>query len=131
MYFAELVIDWSNDNSIRFFIKDRLEGSVVRNRKIINQAVGMMTIDEVKNDISILDNKSFSIENASEEEYRSKIIKLIRRQRNNMHVNRCTKKKKSKSTNYLSRANNITVTTCGKRKKDELNSRQKQQCKKK
>ena len=37
----------------------------------------MMTIDEVKNDISILDNKSFSIGNASEEEYWSKIIKLI------------------------------------------------------
>ena len=31
----------------------------------------------------------------------------------------------------MSRANNITVTTCGKRKKDELNSRYQQQHKKK
>ena len=127
MYFTEFLIDWSNNNSIQFFIKYRSEGSVVRNRKIINQAVDMMTIDEVKNDISMLDNKSFSIGNASEEECRSKILKLICRQRHNMQMNHYRKKKKSKVTNYLLRANNITVTTCGKRKKDELNSRQKQQ----
>ena len=103
---------------------------MVRKTRIVEQALATLTIEEVKNDIAILDNQSFIIENNDEKELRSQLSKLIERYRRNMQSRRCKEKKKKRISNYPSRANNIQVTTCGIRKREELNNRKKEQRKK-
>ena len=92
--FPEFTIDWLNDNSIRSFIKNKAPTCIVRKTRIVEQALAMLTIEEIKNDIAILDNESFMLENNGEKELRSQLSKLIERYRRNMQLRRCKEKKK-------------------------------------
>ena len=56
--------------------------------------------------------------------------KLVRRYRNNIEKKQSREKRKKMSTNYPLCAKNVQVTTCGIRKIEELNNRQKEQRKK-
>ena len=129
--FPEFSIDWLDDNSIRSLIKNKAPTCIVRKTRIVQQALAMLTIEEIKNNIAILDNESFMSENNDKKELRCELSKLIERYRRNMQSRRCKEKKKKTISNYPSRANNIQVTTCGIRKREELNNRRNEQRKKK
>ena len=65
-------------------IQKKVPTCSIRKSRIIQQALAMLTIEEVKNDIAILDNQSFIIENNDEEELRSHLGKLVKQYRKNM-----------------------------------------------
>ena len=59
----EFVIDWRNDGSIRMFLTKTISNKNIQIRKIVSQAIELMSTEEIKSNIQNLDNGGFDVSN--------------------------------------------------------------------
>ena len=120
--YIDLFLDWSNDNKIRLYLFKQIAIQSINSNKILSQAIKLMPIDKVVNDVSILCKDELVLGNQSEHSIRHELNKLVKIYRKNCEQTANRKKAKTKVDNYPSRTKNILITACGIRKRDELNS---------
>ena len=118
--YIDLFLDWSNDNEIRFYLSKQIPIQSINAKRILSQAIKLMPIDRVVNDIRILSKGGFVIDEQSEHNVRNTLKKLVEGLRRNHKRN--NKKRKTKVDMHPSRTKNILITPCGIRKREEDNS---------
>ena len=129
--YIDLFLDWSNDNKIRLYLFKQIAIQSINSNKILSQAIKLMPIDKVVNDVSILCKDELVLGNQSEHSIRHELNKLVKIYRKNCSRTANRKKAKSKVDKNPSRTKNILITACGIRKRDELNARYRCQRRKK
>ena len=93
-------------------------------RKIVSQAIELMSTEEIKSNIQILDNGGFDISNqTTKEQLKAYLVKLVRRIRQLHSYNRCRKRKRDKVDSYPSRTKNILISPSGLKKRRQDNDR--------
>ena len=66
----DLFLDWSNNNEIRFYLSKQIAIQSINSKFILSQAIKLMPIDKVVNDVSILCKDEFVLGNQSEHSVR-------------------------------------------------------------
>ena len=95
-------------------------------RKIVSQAIDLMSTEEIKSNIQILDKGGFDISNqTTKQQLTACLVKLVRRTRNTQTQQRNRKSKGDKVESYPSRTNNILISPSGLKKKRQNNDRKK------
>ena len=124
----EFVIDWRNDGSIRMFLTTKISNKNIQMRKIVSQAIELMSTEEIKSNIQNLDNGGFDISNqTSKEQLKAYLVKLVRRIRKTYNQKSHRKRKRDKADINPSRTKNILISPSGLKKKRQDNERQKRQ----
>ena len=90
--YIDLFLDWSNDNKIRLYLFKQIAIQSINSNKILSQAIKLMPIDKVVNDVSILCKDELVLGNQSEHSIRHELKKLV----NYFRYNAYQKKAKSK-----------------------------------
>ena len=110
------------------FLSKKISIKNIQMRKIVSQAIELMSTEEIKSNIQILDNGGFDISNqTTKEQLKAYLVKLVRRIRQLHSYNRCRKRKRDKVDSYPSRTKNILISPSGLKKRRENNERQKRQ----
>ena len=122
------MIDWCNDSSIHMFLSTKIAIEKVLVKRFVRQAIELMSTEEIKSNIQILDKGGFDISNqTTKQQLTACLVKLVRRTRNTQTQQRNRKSKGDKVESYPSRTNNILISPSGLKKKRQNNERQKQQ----
>ena len=126
--YIDLFLDWLDDNKIRFYLSKQISIQSINKKRIFSQAIKLMPMEKVVNDVRVLCKDKFVLEDESEHNVRQKLSKLVKVFRRDHER---SKKKKAKVDKNLSRTKNILVTPCGLRHRDLTNAMQRRQRRKK
>ena len=97
-------------------------------RKIVSQAIELMSTEEIKSNIQILDNGGFDISNqTTKEQLKAYLVKLVRIIRKSYKRKNPRKREQDKVDNYPSRTKNILISPSGLKKRRQDNERLKRQ----
>ena len=96
------------------FLSKKMSIKNIQMRKIVSQAIELMSTEEIKSNIQILDNGGFDISNqTTKEQLKGYLVKLVRRIRKLHSYNRCRKRKRDKADINPSRKKNILISPSG------------------
>ena len=122
------MIDWRNDSSIHMFLSTKIAIEKVLVKRFVRQAIELMSTEEIKSNIQILDNGGFDISNqTTKEQLKAYLVKLVRRIRNTHNQQTQRKRKRDKVENYPSRTKNILISPSGLKARRLRNEREKRQ----
>ena len=108
------MIDWRNDSSIRTFLCKKISNKNFQRRKIVSQAIELMSTEEILSNIRNLDNGGFDVSNQTTKELlKAYLVKLVRRIRQLHSYNMCRKRKRDKVEINPSRTKNILISPSG------------------
>ena len=108
------------------FLSKKIAIENIQMRKIVSQAIDLMSTEEIKSNIQILDKGGFDISNqTTKQQLTACLVKLVRRTRNTQTQQRNRKSKGDKVESYPSRTNNILISPSGLKKKRQNNDRKK------
>ena len=93
----EFAIDWRNDSSIRMFLSKKITIEKVLVKRFVHQAIELMSTEEIRSSIQILDNGGFDISNqTTKEQLKAYLVKLVSRIRKTYNKKRLEKESKTK-----------------------------------
>ena len=114
----EFVIDWRNDSSIRMFLSKKITIEKVLVKRFVHQAIELMSTEEIRSNIQILDNGGFDISNqTTKEQLKAYLVKLVRRIRKYDKEKSLKKRKQDEVDINPSRTKNILISPSGLKKK--------------